>query len=420
VKGLRIGYLVQQFPPEVGAGPARVLEMAAHWISHGATVTVFTGMPNKPESRIHPEYRGKVFVAEDWQGIQVKRSWEFVTSRSGFAGTLINNVSFMVTSALVGALLAGRIDVLIASAPPFFPHMSGYFVSGLRRIPLVLEARDMWPDYLVGMGALRADAPWTRALFAMERRLLQRADAVVVVTESFRRRVVEKGVPYERIHLMPNGVDTAAYYRAPEPPPFDELKPDSGVFRIGYLGNFGAGQALSFVLDAAARLQAGGAPVRFVLAGDGPDRGRIMARFGELGLANLTIHPPIPKEQTRAFYNSCDLCLVPLAPVAVFQETIPSKLFEILACERPVLASLGGEGQALVERSGGGVVVPPGDPDALARAIRRMMHLSTAELENLGRSGRDFVMREYARGAIANRYLGLLANTARIASRSGS
>ena len=142
----------------------------------------------------------------------------FASTKRGFARTIANNVSFMVTSALLGSLRANNLDVLIASSPPFFPHLSGTAVSAVRRVPLVLEIRDLWPDYLVDMGLLRRNGLAARALFALERRLLQRADAVTVVTESFLERIVAKGVPRERIVVLPNGADTGFYHASDESP----------------------------------------------------------------------------------------------------------------------------------------------------------------------------------------------------------
>ncbi|HKP75219.1 MAG TPA: glycosyltransferase family 4 protein, partial [Longimicrobiaceae bacterium] len=329
---MKIGYLVQQFPPEVGAGPARVAEMAARWIEAGSSVTVFTGMPNRPEGRIHPAYRGKLFMEETWEGIRVFRSWLYASPRHGFGRTLLNNTSFMVSAAAHAMARGGPLDVLIASSPPFFPHLAGRAAAALRRIPLVLEVRDLWPDYLVQMGVVKGAG--ARALFALERRLLQAAAQVVVVTESFRGRMVEKGVDPARVHVIPNGVETDRYYLDPHaPPPVPELVRRNGDYLVGYLGNFGAGQNLGAVLDAAALLAQDRPRTRFVLVGDGPHGESLRARAAEL--PNVSVLPPIPKEATRAFYNACDVCLVPLAPVPVFQETVPSKLFEILACERP-------------------------------------------------------------------------------------
>jgi glycosyltransferase involved in cell wall biosynthesis len=405
---LKIGYLVQQFPPEVGAGPARVSEMALRWTERGARVRVFTSMPNRPQGVIHPDYRGRLRVSEEWNGIEVERSWLYASPRHGFARTLLNNLTFMATGALAASLRPGGVDVLIASSPPFFPHLAGRAAGALRRIPLVLEVRDLWPDYLVGMGVLKGFP--AAALFALERRLLKAAREVVVVTESFRARVVEKGVDPARVHVIPNGVETDRYRRVAGEPPIAAMERRGGEFLVGYLGNFGAGQNLGSVLDAAALLAREAPDVRLVMVGDGPEGQALRERA--VSLPNVEVLGPIAKDATRAFYNACDACLVPLAPVGVFQDTIPSKIFEIMACEVPVMASLGGEGRSIVERSGGGVVRSPGDPREIAGGVLALRALGPAERAEMGARGRRFVAEHYDRRALADRYLEVLAAAA--------
>lgn len=409
---MRIVYLVQQFPPEVGAGPGRVAELAGHWIAAGAEVTVVTGMPNRPEGRIHREYRGRLFMEEDVAGIRVLRSWLYASPKHGFAGTLANNATFMASAVVHAIGRLGYADVLIASSPPFFPHVAGWLTSSARRIPLVLELRDLWPDYLVDMGVLRSTGVAARALYSLERFLLRRARHAVVVTESFERRVVGKGIPASRISVIPNGVELGSYYASQEPAPLPVVEPVVGTRVVGYLGNMGAGQGLRAVLEAAAQVAAADPSVRFVLAGDGPERRGLEALAGQLGLRNLVLAGPIPKDQTRAFYNACDVCLVPLANVPVFQETVPSKLFEVLACERPVLASVGGEAARIVRMSGGGLVASPGDPSAIAQGILELLRRDPHELRVMGRRGRRYVAEHYERGRLAARYLELLREVA--------
>lgn len=429
---MRIGYLVQQFPPEVGAGPGRVLEMSSRWQDAGAEVTVVTGMPNRPQGRIYDGYRNRLWMEErkpEWGNLRILRSWLYASPLGGVARTLLNNVTFMVTGAISALFRMPRVDVLIASSPPFFPHVAGVLAARIRGIPLVLELRDLWPDYLVGMGVLKADGVAAKVLFDLERLLLRQADAVVVVTESFARRMGEKGVPRERIHLIPNGVDTALYHPANESAPFPEmdsakLPGNEGEGRelvVGYLGNFGAGQGLEYVVEAARILEqervsgARGSPapgLRFVLAGDGPERERLEAQVEDAGITKVSIHGPIPKSQTRAFYNACDLCLVPLAPVDVFQETIPSKIFEVLACGRPVLGAMGGEGARVVELAQAGWVVPPGDAPALADALEAFRRLPGELRKAAGAGGPGWVAAHYGRPALAARYLEILSSLA--------
>jgi colanic acid biosynthesis glycosyl transferase WcaI len=402
---------VQQFPPEVGAGPARAGEMSEHWLRAGARVTAITGMPNRPAGRIHPDYRGRLFMREPWGGVDVLRSWLFASPRHGFARTLVNNLSFMATGAVSAAARAKGLDVLIASSPPFFVHVAGVAAARARRLPLVLEVRDLWPDYLAGMGVVKGRAK--DALFALERGLLRAAAHVVVVTESFRERVIEKGVAPERVTVIPNGVDPGRYYADPAAARLPGGPARPGEFVVGYLGNFGASQDLGQVLEAARIVAARDPSVRWVLVGDGTERAKVVEHADRLGLPSVSLHPSIAKEETRAFYAACDLCLVPLAGVGALQETIPSKLFEVMACERPVAASLAGEGARVLAESGGGVVARPGDPGSLAEAVLRLRAAPAAERAEMGRRGRAYVQAHYARERLAERYLELLLRLAR-------
>jgi glycosyltransferase involved in cell wall biosynthesis len=415
---LRIGYITQDFPPEVGAGPARVTEMALRWQAAGALVTVVTGMPNRrlpglPDGAIHPDYRGRLFSEETWQGLRVLRSWMYASPRRGFATTLLNNTTWMATGAAHALLRAGTFDVMIASSPPFFVHLAGEMVRKARRTPMVLEIRDLWPDYMVEMGVLK-NRTAQKALFGLERSLLRRGQHAVVVTESFRRRVIEKGMRPEQVDVISNGVDTDFYYRdAAAEAALPALRRRSErEFVVGYLGNFGAGQEIRTVVEAAKRLEAELPDVRFVLAGDGTAKPQVEQRAAELGVRNLTIHPPIEKVETRAFYNACDLCLVPLAPIPIFSETVPSKIFEVMACERPVLASVAGEAARIVDGSQGGIVSTPGDAAEMAAAVRRASEMSAAARAAMGQRGRAFVAEHYSRAALADRYLGILQRVA--------
>jgi glycosyltransferase involved in cell wall biosynthesis len=410
---LRIAYHVQQFPPEVGAGPARVTEMARRWRAAGAEVTVLTGVPSQRiPSAVESDarrQRTRLFSSETFEGARVLRSWQYRQRRGGFLGTIVNNASLMVTSALHGLLRLPPADVLIASTPPLLVHLSGATIAMARRIPLVLEIRDLWVDYLVGMGVLREGQLVTRVLFGLERWLLARAAAVVVISESFRRRAIAKGVPADRVHVIPNGVDVDHYRPAQEPAPLAAMERRPGEFLVGYMGTFGAGQGLEAVVRAAEILAVEDPAVRVVFVGDGPRRDGLVRQVATLGLRNISVHGAVTRDRTRAFYNACDACLVPLANIPVFQETIPSKIFEVMACARPVVACLDGEGRRIVEESGGGVVAPPEDAEAIAAAIMRLHAMDEEARTRMGCSGREYVTTHYRREVLADRYLGMMA-----------
>lgn len=385
--------------------------MVRRWVAAGAEVTVMTAMPNRPAGRIHPEWRGRLFGEETIGGARVLRSWLYARPGGGFLTTLLNNLSFAATATVHALRRAGSFDVLIASSPPWFPLPAGDFLARRWKVPLVLELRDLWPDYLLEMGVLRPRA-LARAVLAWDRRLLGRAARLVTVTEPLREVLVQKGLPPERVEVISNGVDPDEYFPATEPVPDEALRRRSGEFLVGYLGNFGAGQRLDVVLEAAGQLATSSPGIRFVLAGDGTDYRRIQQRVAQARLPNLTLLGTIPKPSTRAFYNACDACLVPLAPLPLFAHALPTKLFEIMACGRPVIASAGGLVADALRRAGAGVTATPGDSTALAEAIRAVSRMSPEERRAMGAGGTAFVARHFHRGVLAERYLTLLRSAA--------
>jgi colanic acid biosynthesis glycosyl transferase WcaI len=411
---VRIGYLIQHFPPEVGAGAARASELSLRWAELGHEVTIITAMPNRPMRRIHPAYRERLFLSETWRGIQVHRAWLYATPDGGFVPTIANNVSFMLTGLLQTLLRTGKLDVLIASSPPFFQHVSGAAAAKAKGVPLVLEVRDLWPDYLVDMGMLRSGARHTRALFSLERALLRSADGVVVVTDSFRNRLAAKGVDPERVAVVPNGVDLRLYKAgaAETPPPLFPRR-ESDEIVIGYLGNFGAGQDLPAVIRAFALAVRRGLNGRLVLMGDGPDRSALQSALVASELNDrAVIGPAIPREETPGFYGACDACIVPLAAVPVFQETVPSKLFEVMAAERPVIGCFEGEAARIVVASGSGIVASPADEASIAAAMLHMAGLPAPARAAMGASGRGYVTEHHDRRRLADRYAAFLGQVA--------
>lgn len=409
---MHIVVLNQDFLPETGAGPARISELAAEWLAAGHQVSVICGFPNRrmPGQRdgiIPVAYRGQAFMTETLNGVTVYRSWLYTTSRRGFGRVLASYLTFAASSLANALMRVPKPDVLIASGPPYFQQFSGAIAAVLRGTPLVVEVRDMWPDYLVEMDVVR-NPMLKRALFASEHWLCNRSKAMVVVTESFRQRFIAKGIAAEKIEVIPNGVDTSRYYASDETLPITLGEREPGETLIGYLGTFGAGQGLLSVIQAARILQTRGTRARFALVGDGSDRALLEADLAANPVPGVTLHDPIARDATRAFYNSCDIVLVPHAPLPILKDTVPSKIFEAMACERPLLAALGGEGARIVERSGGGLLASPGDAESIADGIIAIQRMSQEDKDGMGRLGRAFATREYDRVRLAARYLSLL------------
>jgi len=393
---VRIAYICHYFVPEPAAPAARVHEFARAWVRAGHTVEVITTFPNHPAGRIPARYKGRLWSTEWIDGIRVLRCWLYAVPNRGVARRGLDHLSFMFTSLLFGFPRLGKVDVVIASSPTLFSALSAWLMASVRRVPFVLEVRDLWPEAIVDLGLMRPRSFSVRSLRGLARFLYRRAARVVVVTQSFADRLAAEGVPRSKLAVIPNGADT--HFFAPR-----QHANANGFFTVAYVGSHGLSHGLDAVLDAAALTP----DVQFVLVGDGADRDRLVAERNRRGLKNVCMRPSVARAEVPAIYASADACLVPLRDVPIFETFVPSKLFEVLAAGRPVIGAVRGEARDILARSGGALLVEPERGDQIAAAIDRIR--SDASLrEELARRGRAFAVEHYDRDALAARYLDVL------------
>ncbi len=398
--------LCHYFAPEPGAPSARLFEISREWAKHGHAVKVVTCFPNHPTGVVPPRYRGRLQVVDDLGDIRVYRNWTYVTSNEGVLKKTIGHLSFMATSVLLSLFRTGPADVVVVSSPTFFSIFSGYVFSRIKRAPLVLEIRDLWPAAIIELGVLRNRA-LIYVLEALELWAYRAANHVVVVTEAFKENLVSRGIAAEKVTVITNGVDLERYSPGPKSEAVGEMLDCRGKSLVLYIGALGMSQGLESVIGAAERLKGRG-DVVFALVGEGAEKARLQRLAAELGLAGVRFLPAQPKERMPDFYRTADVCLVPLRNVALFKGFIPSKMFEIMACGRPIVASLAGEAAHILDRSGGAVVVPPEDSAAIAGAILGLVEDRVAR-NRLGAAGAAFVARHYDRAKLALEYERLLA-----------
>lgn len=367
---MNVLFLTDNFVPERNAPATRTYEHARQWVADGHSVTVITTAPNFPEGQVYPGYSNRLRQVEMIDGIRVVRVLSYVTANEGFLKRTLDYVSFMVTGGLA-ALFERRPDVLVTTSPQFFCAMAGWFVSRLRRLPWVFELRDLWPASIVAVGAMKP-GPMIRLLERIELAMYRSADAVVSVTESFKRDLVARGIPADKIHVILNGVDLRKFRPRARDPELTARLGLEGRFVVGYLGTIGMAHALDKVLDAAALLQ-GDPRIVFLIAGSGARRAELERRVKTEGLHNVRFLEPQPKEMMPALWSVHDVALIPLQDKDLFRTVIPSKMFEAMGMGIPILMSLpDGEATSLLEAAGAGVVVPPEQPRALVDAIVRM------------------------------------------------
>jgi glycosyltransferase involved in cell wall biosynthesis len=367
---MHILIISDNYPPETNAGASRTSEQAQHWARRGHAVTVITGAPNFPQGRLFPGYRNCIWQSEQREGVRVVRVITLMAPNRGVLPRTLDFASFMVTAWIAG-LFERRPDVIIGTSPQLLAAVAAWALSAARRVPFVFELRDLWPESIAAVGAMRKGL-LLRAVEWLELFLYRRSSRIIAVTQSFRENLILRGIPGEKIVVMTNGADLSRYAPGPRDEALGGRLGLNGKIVVGYVGTHGMAHALNHVLDAAALLKDRD-DIRFLFVGDGAQRAMLIEQARQADLRNVIFEPPQPKECISTYWKACDVALVSLRDRPGFGQVIPSKVFEAMAMGLPLLMSLPrGEASALVEHHGAGRWVPPEQPAALAAAVREM------------------------------------------------
>jgi len=411
---MKILFLSHYFPPEVNAPATRTYEHCRRWVEMGHEVTVVSCVPHHPMGKAYPGYRNKLVHVEHRDGIKVIRLLTYITANEGFFKRTLNYVFYMVMATLAAPFLT-RPDVVVSTSPQFFNGLAGYLVSRLRRRPWLLEIRDLWPESILAVGAIR-NRHIIRALEWLERFAYRKADHVVAVTEAFKRHIVALGVPEDRVTVIRNGVDLSFFD--------DQLPVDEGYARelgvegrfvAAYVGTHGMAHGLDTLLDAA-RLLRHREDIVLLTAGDGAEREHLVRRVEQEQLHNVRLLGQLPKSDMPRLWSITGASLVLLKKLDLFLTVIPSKIFESMAMRCPIVLAVQGESQEIIEASGSGLCIEPENAQQLAEAIEALAD-DPEYRTRLGDSGHACVTREFDRARLAEQFEGVLrALTERSAS----
>jgi colanic acid biosynthesis glycosyl transferase WcaI len=409
---MRILYISQYFPPEAGATQTRAYEMAKNWVRLGHQVTMLTEFPNHPSGIIPDTYKGKFFEHVDLDGIDVVRVWVRASPVKNFVNRMWFYLTFMFNASIASLFIDhGKVDFLYATSPPLFVGGVALFIRFYRRIPMVFEVRDLWPESAVALGELKNHQVVSIAT-RLEELCYRKATQIIVVTHGIYERLINRRILPEKLIYIPNGanVELFAYDPIGRTRIRTELRLENKFVAI-YAGIFGLAQGLEVILEAA-RLLVIRPEIHFVLIGDGPKKSEINSLASSYNLPNLTLLSEKPREQIPAYLSAADVALAPLKKAEIFKGALPSKLFDAWACERPVILSIDGEARELVERINGGIYIPPEEPEKLAEAIQSLMN-SPIESQTMGKNGLRYTKERHSRAALAEELISHLENTIR-------
>ncbi|WP_437948721.1 glycosyltransferase family 4 protein [Sorangium sp. So ce296] len=404
---MRVLLISQWYHPEPISRAHLLAEALA---ARGHEVTSITAFPSYPHGRLYPGYRQRLWDVEHVSGTRVIRLPIYLDhSRSRLRRTL-NYASFGVSTALLGPALAGRADVAWVHNPPPSLAVAASWLAALRGIPWVYEVQDLWPETAAASGMLGNPHVFA-GIDRVNRALYRRAASLIVISPGLARALTRKGVPADKVHLIPNWADDRIYQPVEPDPQLAAEHGLTGRFVVLFAGNMGAAQALFSVLDAAALLRDLD-DVRFVMVGDGIDAPRLRREAEARALSNIVFIGQQPHERMPQFFALADVLLSHLKRDPCFELTIPSKIPAYMAAGRPVLVAASGDPAELVRDSGGGLACEPEDPAALAAAVRRLRDMTPEARRAMGEAGRRHFLRWFTRDALVTRYEEVFARAA--------
>jgi glycosyltransferase involved in cell wall biosynthesis len=387
----------QAFASASEAGGTRHYEFARHLVGEGHRVTVVAGQVSYLTGSLVTD---RPSAAEP--GITIVRPFTSRSLHKSFVHRVASYVTFMVSS-LVTALRIPDVDVVVGTSPPIFQGATALAVARLKRVPLVFEVRDLWPDFAIELNILKNPLLIVAAR-RLERLLYRSADRLLVNSPGFIQHV--RDVCGRTPTLIPNGTDASQFSPAQTGMRFREQWRASDRFIALYAGAHGTANDLETVLEAAALLR-DQKEILFVLVGDGKEKAALEASARSAGLDNIRFEPPQPKEAMPDVVAAADVCMATLRDIPLFRTTYPNKVFDYMAAGKPTLVAIDGVIRQVVEESGGGMFVPPGDAKALAESLARLA-ADRPRCARMGAAARAFVLQRFNRRDQAESFRALL------------
>jgi glycosyltransferase involved in cell wall biosynthesis len=397
---MRILFLTDNFPPETNAPATRTYEHCLKWINMGYQVTVITCFPNFPKGKVFEGYTNKLYQKENIDGITVIRVWSYIAENNGFVKRIIDYISYALTSFLFGLFI--KTDLIIATSPQFFTTISGRMLSVFKRIPWVMEVRDLWPDSIAAVGSMNESSKSFKILKKIEHHLYLSASKIVVVTDSFRKYIIsEHGIKHEKVGVFKNGV-LISNFKKLKPNDVMTLKESLGLANkivISYIGTHGLAHGLEFILESISKIS--NPDLHFLFIGDGAEKQNLIDYSKTLHSKNFTFLESVTKSEIPLYIDLSDYSLVNLKKSDEFKNVIPSKIFENIAMYKPILLGVEGESKKLIDDYEVGVCFEPENKESFLNALYDIQKLDKESFKvNCNKMLADFDRNNIAKSMI--------------------
>ncbi len=351
---MKILFITDNFIPEVNAPATRTYEHVQEWIKMGVDVTVITSVPNFPNGKVFNGYKNRLYQKEYIDGIEVIRVWSYITANRGCFRRGFDYFSFAVSSFFAG--LFQKVDIIIATSPQFLTTWSAYFLSKIKGTPWIFELRDIWPESIQSVGAIK----YQKAIDILEKielGLYRDSNGVIAVTDAFKRNLISRGIDKNKISVITNGSNIELFHLREKNMELLEKLNLKDKFIVGYIGTHGMAHSLDFIVKSISKIE--DKSIHFLFIGDGAMKDIIVDLAKKLNLKNITFLAPIPKDEVPKYLSIVDISLVPLKKSDTFKSVIPSKIFEASAMRKPTLLGVEGQAKEIIEKYGAGVCYEP-------------------------------------------------------------
>lgn len=403
---MKILLVHQYFLEEDDPGGSRWNEITKSWTDQGAEVTVLGGMMHYNGSAKREEYKGKYFVKKQQGAVTVWRCHVSESYNTNFLGRLWGYFSFMFSSLWAGLFkVKGKFDVVVVTSPPLFVGFSGYLLSRLKRMPLIFEVRDLWPESAIDTGVLKNKLV-IKLAYWVEDFIYRKADLINVLTPAFYNTLRDKKkVPEQKLIFIPNAADFSLsdhLLQSFDSEAFRRQHQLDGKFVITYVGAHGVANHLEQILDAGKALE--DTPVLFLLIGQGMEKPRLQQLAAERGVTNVRFLDAVPKAEVFKYILASEMGASVLKRVDTFKTVYSNKTFDYMACKKPILMAIDGVSRELVETAGAGCYVEPENTAAYNTTIRSYLQ-DPQRLQREGESGFQYAKQNFDRQVLALRYL---------------
>ncbi|RIH63236.1 glycosyltransferase WbuB [Mariniphaga sediminis] len=403
---MRILFLTDNFPPEVNAPATRTYEHCKEWVKQGVDVTVITCFPNFPQGKVYEGYQNKRISHENIDGIKVIRVWTYIAANEGFIKRTLDYISFSFSAFFAG--LFQKTDLIIATSPQFFTALAGRTLSFWKRKPWIMEVRDLWPESIKTVGAMR-DNLFIRYFEMEEKWCYRRASKIITVTDSFKNNIINKGIPEKKIEVIKNGANLELYNPKQKNESLLDKLNLKGKKVLGYIGTHGMAHNLHFILDCAKQLQQSNPAFHFLLIGDGAEKNNLLRKLKTESIRNVTMLNTVSKNEVPHYLNLLDVAIINLKKSTLFTTVIPSKIFETAAMQIPILLGVDGEARSIVEKYDAGLFYEPeNQKDFIEKAIT--LFSDDEKIQSLKKGCQKLAI-DFDRKKLAGEMLDIVKNT---------